>query len=157
MLNLPWQGKKLRSRDKARPGIWEPKPYMSDLSVWSRAVLRWIHQLLLTSYECWISSRNFWCRSTLGRRNSHAERMEVNMLHDRFLFVWAVPGDAVGDRQSPSSPQRQMAHHIPPAWVYKFSYWSSPDSIQTPLSETWGSHTCIKSLQWNNDPLWLKQ
>lgn len=86
---------------------------MSDLSARSRAILRWSLHLLFTSYGCWTSSRNCWGRSTLRRRNSHAERMEVNMLCDRSLFVWAVPRDAVGERESPSSPQRQMAHHIP--------------------------------------------
>lgn len=84
-LNLPSQVKNLRSRDRARAGSWKPNSYMSDHSVWSRAILRWILHLLFNSYECWTSSRNCWGRRTLGRRNGHAERTEVNMFHDRSL------------------------------------------------------------------------
>lgn len=56
MLNLPWQEKKFKVQRQRSAGSWKPKPFMSDLSTWSKAILRWILQLLLTSSEGWTSS-----------------------------------------------------------------------------------------------------
>lgn len=45
-LNLHWQGKIFK--DQRQSKSWKPTPYVSDLSAWSRAILRWILHLLLT-------------------------------------------------------------------------------------------------------------
>ena len=139
MVNLPSQGEKSRAQRRSKNWQLEAKA----VYIWSQCLIKgnyqwqqtagkwWILHLFLTSDERWTPSGNCQGRSTLRRRNGHAARVEVNVLHDGSLLAQLVSRDAVGKREHPSSAQRQMAHHIPPAQVNRSSHWPYTE-YQTP-------------------------